>query len=107
MMKRYIFYLKKNSLRLVLITLLIFSNDISIYAQKQIERKGGPYIKISLQAYSFSKLLNDHAKGRGEGMSLSDLLDFSAQNNFDAVDLTGYYFPGYPEVPTDEYIYEI
>jgi sugar phosphate isomerase/epimerase len=78
---------------------------LSVAAQKPIERKGGPYIKISLQAYAFSKLLNDNAKGRGAGMSLSDLIDYSAQNNFDAVDLTGYYFPGYPQLPTDEYIY--
>src|SRR4051812_25618970 len=74
-------------------------------AQQPIARKGGPYIKISLQAYAFSKLLNNSVMGRGAGMSLSDLIDFSAQNNFDAVDLTGYYFPGYPQVPTDSYIY--
>ena len=39
-------------------------------AQKPIERKGSAYVKISLQAYAFSKLLNDNAKGRGAGMSL-------------------------------------
>jgi sugar phosphate isomerase/epimerase len=82
--------------------LLLFQSAV---AQKPVERKGGSYIKISLQAYAFSKLLNDNAKGRGAGMSLADLIDYSAQNNFDAVDLTGYYFPGYPKVPTDDYIY--
>ena len=40
-------------------------------------------------------------------MSLDDLLDFCAEYNFDGVDLTGYYFPNYPQVPTDEYIYHI
>jgi sugar phosphate isomerase/epimerase len=80
---------------------------MSAAAQKPIERKGGAYIKISLQAYAFSKLLNDNAKGRGAGMSLSDLIDYCAQNNFDAVDLTGYYFPGYPQIPTDDYIYSL
>jgi sugar phosphate isomerase/epimerase len=40
-------------------------------------------------------------------MSLDDLLDFCAKTGFDGVDLTGYYFPGYPEVPADEYIYHI
>lgn len=73
-------------------------------AQKAIERKGPPSVKVALQAYSFSKLLNDNVKGRGAGMSLYDLLDFSAKNNFDAVDLTGYFFPGYPNVPGDDYI---
>jgi sugar phosphate isomerase/epimerase len=69
-----------------------------------IERHGGSYIKLSLNAYSFSKLLNDQIKGSGPGMSLFDLLDFCAEHNFDAIDPTGYFFPGYPEVPSDEYI---
>src|SRR5215212_43004 len=99
--------LNKNSLRTAFIVALIFVISGSAPAQKMIGRKGGAYIKISLQAYSFNKLLNDHTKGRGEGMSLYDLLDFSAKNNFDAVDLTGYYFPGYPQVPSDEYIFNL
>jgi sugar phosphate isomerase/epimerase len=93
------------------VLLLFFSGIMFLFitasAQKPIVRKGGSYIKISLQAYAFSKLLNDNAKGRSEGMSLNGLVDFAAENNFDAVDLTGYYFPGYPKVPTDEYIYAL
>ncbi len=27
--------------------------------------------------------------------------------NLDAIDLTGYYFPGYPKIPDDEYVYHI
>jgi sugar phosphate isomerase/epimerase len=73
-------------------------------APKIIERKGGAYVKTSLNAYSFSKALNDNIKGRGAGMTLFQLLDFAAENNFDAVDLTGYFFPGYPAVPSDEFI---
>jgi len=33
-------------------------------------------------------------------------LEFCAKYNFDAIDPTGYYFPGYPEVPTDDYMRE-
>ena len=97
--------MKEVHLSFFIALLLLVSGPAS--AQKPVQRNGGAYIKISLQAYSFSKLLNDNAKGRGQGMSLSDLLDFSARNNFDAVDLTGYYFPGYPQVPGDEYIYSL
>jgi sugar phosphate isomerase/epimerase len=61
-------------------------------------------LKISLNAYSFTKALNDNIKGRGKGMTLFDLLDFCAEQNFDAIDSTGYFFPGYPAVPTDEYV---
>jgi sugar phosphate isomerase/epimerase len=69
-----------------------------------IERIGGPALKVSLNAYSFSKLLNDFNKQRGGGISLLELLDFCAKNNFEGIDPTGYFFPGYPEVPADKYV---
>ena len=50
--------------------------------------------------YSFNGLLMD-----GE-IDLFDVLDFCADYNFDAIDPTGYYFPGYPEVPDDKFIHE-
>lgn len=55
--------------------------------------------KLSLNLYSFNRLLRD-----GE-VDLFDMLDFCAKYNFEAIDPTGYYFPGYPSVPSDEYIY--
>jgi hypothetical protein len=73
-------------------------------AVRPIQRVGGPSIKIALNAYSFSKLLNDHAKGRDAGMSLDQLVDFCARHGFDGLDPTGYFFPGYPKVPADEYV---
>ena len=58
-------------------------------------------LKTSLNAYSFNAPLTV------KSMNLDDLLDFCADQNFDGVDLTGYYFPNYPQVPSDEYIYHI
>ncbi len=58
-------------------------------------------LKTSLNAYSFNEPL------MAKTMNLDDLLDFCAAQNFDGVDLTGYYFPGYPKVPSDEYLYHI
>lgn len=58
-------------------------------------------LKISLNAYSFDKPL------RQGTMTISDLLDYCARVGFDGVDLTGYYFPGYPAVPSDNFIYEV
>src|SRR3954471_13109981 len=78
-----------------------------LIAQKPVERKGGSYVKTSLNAYSFSTMLNEGLKGAGKGISIFDLLDFCAEQNFDAVDLTGYFFPGYPNAPTDEYINQV
>jgi sugar phosphate isomerase/epimerase len=73
-------------------------------AQTPIPRTGGPWLKTSLNAYSFSKPLNDAAKMRGAGMSLFQLLDYCAEQNFDGVDPTGYFFPGYPKVPGDSFL---
>ena len=61
-------------------------------------------LKTSLNAYSFNTLLNDNIRGRGEGMTLLQLLDFAAKCKFEGVDATGYYFPGYPEAPADAYL---
>jgi sugar phosphate isomerase/epimerase len=80
-------------------------------AIQPIKRIGGSALKVSCNAYSFAKLLNNQLQGRGEGISLFDLVDFCAKHNFDGVDLTGYYFPGYekngPGVPTDKFIFEL
>ena len=70
----------------------LFSNT------KPVDPKFGHKFKISLNVYSFNTLLRE---GK---IDLFDVLDFCAKYNFDAIDPTGYYFPGYPEVPTDEYI---
>ena len=58
-------------------------------------------LKISLNACSFDKPL------RAGTMTIDDLLEYCAKTGFDGVDLTGYYFPGYPAVPSDEYIYHV
>ncbi len=54
--------------------------------------------KLSLNLYSFNSLL------RSGQLDLMDVLEFCAKCNFDAIDPTGYYFPGYPEVPSDAYM---
>jgi sugar phosphate isomerase/epimerase len=58
-------------------------------------------LKISLNAYSFNIPLRDGS------MSIDDMLEFCAGTAIEAVDITGYYFPGYPAVPTNEYICHI
>jgi sugar phosphate isomerase/epimerase len=71
----------------------------SVFAQGKVCRNEGTKIKLSLNAYSFNKPL------RAGEMSLEDVIDYCANLDFDGLDATGYYFPGYPEVPSDEYIY--
>jgi len=84
--------------RMILPAIILFS-AIHLYGKsvKDFPTK----LKTSLNAFSFNKPLLS-----GE-MNLDQLLDFCAANQIDAVDLTAYYFPGYPEVPSDEYLYHI
>jgi sugar phosphate isomerase/epimerase len=58
-------------------------------------------LKTSLNAYSFNKSLMDGTT------SLDDLLQFCSEAGFQAVDITAYYFKGYPQIPPDEYLYAI
>lgn len=58
-------------------------------------------LKLSLNAFSFDKPLKE---GK---MTIDNLLEYCARTGFDGVDLTGYYFPGYPAVPSDKFIYDI
>ena len=76
-----------------------FATNYSVNAgsTKRIESNS---IKLSLNTYSFNKEL------RAGKVTLFDLLNFCKEHGFDAIDPTGYYFPGYPIVPKDEYIFE-
>ncbi|MBK5209899.1 MAG: sugar phosphate isomerase/epimerase, partial [Flavobacteriaceae bacterium] len=85
--------------------IFILSSTISFSQNKlEIERKGKSSVKIGLNAYSFTKPLMNNVRGRDGGITLFDLIDWTAAQEFDAIDLTAYFFPGYPEVPSDEYI---
>ena len=76
----------------------------STHAQKA---KPESHIKLALNAFSFNDLLLAKATPEKPAFSLPDLLDWCALQNIEAIDVTGYYFPGYPEVPSDEYIYAL
>ncbi|WP_411274192.1 sugar phosphate isomerase/epimerase family protein [Daejeonella sp.] len=82
---------------IVILFLLAASFPLTGMSQQKLPQK----LKTSLNAYSFNDPLI-----KGE-MNLDNLLEYCAANQFDAVDITAYYFPGYPEVPSDEYLYHI
>ena len=81
-----------------LFTSSAFALPSLVCAQAKVPRIGGVKLKLGLNAYSFDRPL------RAGEMTLEDLVVFCAQNNFDALDATGYYFPGYPKVPSDDVI---
>ncbi len=70
-------------------------------SQAKVARETGVKLKLALNAYSFDKPL------RAGSMTLEDVIHFCAQHNVDALDATGYYFPGYPAVPPNEYVHNL
>jgi len=60
-----------------------------------------PKIKLSCNLYSFNGPL------RSGEMTLEQAIDFCAELGFEAVDPTGYYFPGHPAPPSDAYVHAI
>ncbi len=70
-------------------------------AKGEVKRRGGSKIKIALNAYSFNAPL---MAGK---MTLDDVIDYCAAHDIDGVDTTGYYFPGYPKVPSDEFLFNL
>jgi sugar phosphate isomerase/epimerase len=70
-------------------------------AAGEIKRRSGVRLKLALNSYSFNRPLMAHQ------MTLEDVIDFCAAHDIDGLDATGYYFPGYPKVPDDEYLYNL
>lgn len=77
---------------------MLMSVDAKDECKKKINAKG---LKTSLNAYSFNELLTDGS------MSIDELIEFCAATGFDGVDITAYYFKGYPKVPPDDYLFDI
>lgn len=70
-------------------------------SQKHFPEIPSHHIKLTLNAYSFNRPLTNRT------MDLEEMIEYAAKLNFDAVDLTGYYFPGYPDVPLKDYTNKI
>lgn len=79
----------------------------SINAQTLSSERLQPFVKFSLNAYSFNDVLVAKASPAKPAFTLFNLLDWCATQNIEAIDITGYYFPGYPNVPTDKYVYDL
>jgi sugar phosphate isomerase/epimerase len=59
------------------------------------------HLRLSCNLFSFNEPLMS-----GQ-MTLEQVLTFCSELGFDAVDPTAYYFPGYPVLPDDSYLYQI
>ncbi len=77
--------------------LKVVSSDTAALGSSSLK---APRISFSVNAYSFNAALSS-----GE-MTLFDMMDHAAEIGLNAVDLTAYYFPGYPKVPNDDYLFK-
>lgn len=91
-MVRYCFWIKMG------IILLLLSN---IYCNKSSVDDLIP----AVNAYSFNDLLSARdSRNKEQVYTWFNLIDWCADNGIKALDMTAYFFPAYPEVPSDEYL---
>lgn len=75
--------------------------------QMPIKRSGKARFTPTLNAYSFLEPLTANQTDPSKGIDLFGVCDFCATHDIEAVDLTGYFFPGYPKPPSNTYISQI
>lgn len=91
----------------VLLLIFSFLSLISCKQEQPIETalKQKQDIIPALNAYSFADLLRAKSQRSDEQVyTLFNLLDWCASKEIKALDPTAYFFPTYPEVPSDEYL---
>jgi sugar phosphate isomerase/epimerase len=67
-------------------------------AQPRPARLAGAGVRLGLNVYSFNQPLRDGS------MTLFDAVRFCAEHRIAGIDTTGYYFPGYPAKPPEEFV---
>jgi len=94
-----------NTLILLLIAMIsVLSLSISC-SQHENQNKPSEELIPALNAYSFNDLLEARsARDKQQVYTLFNLLDWCASQKIKALDPTAYFFPTYPEVPSDEYL---
>ncbi len=74
---------------------------VSQIVKPEVQNPEGGNLKLSLNAYSFNGPLTN---GK---MDIMDMMKFCSDQKLPAIDITAYYFDGYPVVPPDEYLFEV
>jgi sugar phosphate isomerase/epimerase len=77
----------------------ILSNPL--FANPSLETKTAAKVKFSVNAYTFNEQL------RSGEMNFFDMMEFAANLGLDAVDLTGYYFSTYPNIPDNKTLFQL
>lgn len=91
---------RRNLIRSLALTPILLSSR-SIFASQFIKTSVRSRLQYSINAYTFNNLL------RSGEMTFFDMMEFASALGLNAVDLTGYYFSDYPEVPDDEILFQL
>ncbi|PZX55945.1 sugar phosphate isomerase/epimerase [Algoriphagus ratkowskyi] len=83
---------RRNVIRSLAIAPALLASQ-QLIASGKTDQTPGARLQYSVNAYSFNSLL------RSGEMTFFDLMEFAADIGLNAVDLTGYYFPSYPDTP--------
>lgn len=88
----------------ILISLFVSAFIPALAQQKKNEMEKIPVI-AAVNGYSFSDLLMArNSRDNQQVYTLFNLLEWCSAHNIKALDPTAYFFPSYPEVPSDEYL---
>ena len=71
------------------------------FSDPLLETKTTNKVKFSVNAYTFNDLL------RSGKMNFYDMMKFASDLGLDAVDLTGYYFSTYPNIPDNATLFQL
>jgi sugar phosphate isomerase/epimerase len=94
----------KTNLQVLLALVTVIFINISCN-QKESKRGVSGDLIPGVNAYSFSDLLEARDnRNKQQVYTLFNLVDWCSANNIAALDPTAYFFPTYPEVPSDEYL---
>lgn len=99
--------MKKNSIILKTILLVLVVGGIFLYRNYYADktREVNQELVLSVNAYSFADLLDARdTKNNEQVFTLFNLLDWCSDHEIKALDPTAYFFPGYPQVPSDTYL---
>ncbi|WP_235294844.1 sugar phosphate isomerase/epimerase family protein [Portibacter lacus] len=91
---------RRNLLRSMAITPVLLGSR-NLFTSPLDNTSATSRLQYSVNAYTFNDLLKS-----GE-MSFFDMMDFAASLGLNAVDLTGYYFSGYPKIPDDKTLFQL
>lgn len=79
----------------------LFSSTPLLYSIPSAKSKEKLRVKFSVNAFTFNEML------RNGKMNFYDMMEFASNLGLDAVDLTGYYFSSYPNIPDNNTLFQL